>query len=241
MGKTHKWQSQPQTGRSPNELSYPSNNGIPATIWYQLHCFESMVRVLLGLCCLWFIRRHPPSHKCSQECPFEVECSRLVISPIRGSLGGIGERASRNRHLCLYTGVSHVISYRTQAWKYCILFTGGRKVSKRKFPISEEHSGATSNSNCSVRIKGHWWKYLSLSSGDGQRKAFNCSHINPYVPSLFFLATGSNKSYIRISQLKLVMKMAHWVRCRLEVFILSFSFHTYLAQDEHACWVGHLR
>jgi len=121
-----------------------------------------------------------------------------------------------------------------------ILFTGGRKVSKRKFPISEEHSGATSNSNCSVRIKGHWWKYLSLSSGDGQRKAFNCSHINPYVPSLFFLATGSNKSYIRISQLKLVMKMAHWVRCLLEVFILSFSFHTYLAQDEHACWVGHL-
>jgi len=65
-----------------------------------LRCFESMVRILLGLFRLGFMSCHSSSYQCSQNYPFEL---------ISGSLPGIGEAAPRNHHLCY--DMIHTIAY----------------------------------------------------------------------------------------------------------------------------------
>ena len=98
-----------------------------------------------------------------------------------------------------------------------LLFTGGRISGD----IREQHLIAT------ARLFRDDRRSLKILVRGKDKERPSIARIEPRrsPESLFsFLVINSNKCYIRISQLKLVMKMAHWVSCRLEAFSLFFPF-----------------
>jgi len=62
-----------------------------------------------------------------------------------------------------------LLSYSNPSEKVYCPREAGRKVSKRKFPISGEHSGVTSNNNCSAIPRGEKGIENISSGDDGQR------------------------------------------------------------------------
>jgi len=129
-----------------------------------LRCFESMVRILLGLFRLGFMSCHSSSYKCSQKCPLlgGMYSSRLGNLPHLGKFarnrGGGAEKPSFMLRYDTYDSIPvlrnyALLSYANPSEKgYCS--QESRKVSKRKFLHLGGHSGVTSGSNRSAIPRG---------------------------------------------------------------------------------------